>query len=418
MPIPEYHVFFEERKVGDLFEARGGSIDFQYDPEWITSGFEISHALPFREERYESEATIYFANLLPEGDVRAAVARKLGTALENDFSLLVALGGECAGALTIGKRPRRAESKYERVSLANLKSRFEHGETLLSSLQDIDGQIRFSLAGAQDKLAIFVKDNDIFIPRGNSPSTHILKPPSKRYPHVPDTECLTNWLARAMGLEVASTSIVFEGKWRACLIERYDRVTEKVGSKIRIHRLHQEDFCQALNFNHKVKYEKDGGPTFARSYKCVEDFSQHLPEDLERIVRWLIFNVVIGNCDGHAKNLSFLRTDDGDWKLSPHYDFIPTRIFPRVSKELAMSIGGSRDSGTIAGTHWKKLAGEIKFGSNLLLDLVREMAESAPDLYKSTASEFINLYGTSAVIQPIQKVIHEQSRRLLSEIKS
>jgi serine/threonine-protein kinase HipA len=36
--------------------------------------------------------------------------------------------------------------------------------------------VRLSLAGVQDKLAVYVKDEKIFIPLGNAPSTHILKP--------------------------------------------------------------------------------------------------------------------------------------------------------------------------------------------------------------------------------------------------
>ncbi|MEK7354806.1 MAG: HipA domain-containing protein, partial [Bdellovibrionota bacterium] len=309
--------------------------------------------------------------------------------------------------------PRKLESNYEKVNPTELEKRFERGETLLSSFQDDEEEIRFSLAGAQDKLAVYVKDRDLFLPQGNSPSTHILKPPSKRFPHVPEAECLMSNLARAMGLETSPASIVKLGNLNACLIERYDRVVRDG----RVHRLHQEDFCQALGVSHKAKYERDQGPTFGNAYECVETHSQRLPEDLERITKWLIFNVAIGNCDAHAKNLSLLRADDGEWTLSPHYDFVPTRVYPKVSKLLAMSIGGTRDSGTITATHWKKLAQDIKFGSNLLLKLVREIAESAPDHYATTAAEFKKLYGDSPILQPIEKVIHEQTRRLLSQLE-
>ena len=46
----------------------------------------------------ELAAHAFFVNLLPEGRVREAVARQLGLSATNDFGLLEAVGGECAGA--------------------------------------------------------------------------------------------------------------------------------------------------------------------------------------------------------------------------------------------------------------------------------------------------------------------------------
>jgi serine/threonine-protein kinase HipA len=40
----------------------------------------------------------------------------------------------------------------------------------------------------------------------------------------------------------------------------------------------------------------------------------------------MVFNVLIGNKDDHAKNFSFLYTDNS-WKLSPAYDLLPSEGF-------------------------------------------------------------------------------------------
>lgn len=43
----------------------------------------------------------FFSGLLPEAHMRTAIARQLGISEKNDFALLAAIGGECAGAVMI-----------------------------------------------------------------------------------------------------------------------------------------------------------------------------------------------------------------------------------------------------------------------------------------------------------------------------
>jgi len=47
----------------------------------------------------------------------------------------------------------------------------------------------------------------------------------------------------------------------------------------------------------------------------------HLPySQAEEMFRRMVFNVVSRNQDDHTKNISFLMTPDGKWRLSPAYD--------------------------------------------------------------------------------------------------
>lgn len=410
-------VYFEERKVGTLIERDTGLISFRYSEEWLNQGFAISHSLPFQEKTYDREAQNFFGNLLPEGDVRAEIAGRLGLSAENDFRLLVAIGGECAGALTIGHEPLALRSEFEPLDIEDVGKRIRRGEVILSSFQATEDEgalsdVRLSLAGAQDKLPVYVENNELYLTKGNSPTTHILKLPNDRFPHLAQNETLMNHFAKAMGLEVAPTKLMMVGGVAACLVERYDRVRANGVLK----RLHQEDFCQALNFSFRAKYESQGGPSFASCYSCLEQASAHLPEDLERLVRWQIFNVIIGNCDAHAKNVSLLRDESGEWMLSSHYDLVSTRVYPRLSKDLAMQVGGARDSGTVTGTHWEKFGRAIRFGVPLIRSMVMEFAESANEKFEQVLRVFESENGESAIGQPLQRVIHEQSRRLTSQL--
>jgi serine/threonine-protein kinase HipA len=46
----------------------------------------------------------------------------------------------------------------------------------------------------------------------------------------------------------------------------------------------------------------------------------------QRLFRWLVFNLLVGNDDCHLKNLSFI-VDAGSITLAPHYDMLATGVF-------------------------------------------------------------------------------------------
>lgn len=49
-------------------------------------------------------------------------------------------------------------------------------------------------------------------------------------------------------------------------------------------------------------------------------------EEVYKMYRLMVFNVLIGNKDDHAKNFSFI-LKDREWKLSPAYDILPNEGF-------------------------------------------------------------------------------------------
>lgn len=42
------------------------------------------------------------------------------------------------------------------------------------------------------------------------------------------------------------------------------------------------------------------------------------------MVRLMVFNIITGNRDDHAKNFSFLLDTEGMWKMAPAYDLTPS----------------------------------------------------------------------------------------------
>ena len=97
-------VWFGGDRVGALGRDDSDQFRFAYDPDWRR--FQISLTLPISSVEYVGGvAHAFFANLLPEGGARQAVCARLGISVDNDFALLRAIGGECAGALSIGGTP-------------------------------------------------------------------------------------------------------------------------------------------------------------------------------------------------------------------------------------------------------------------------------------------------------------------------
>ena len=265
------NVWSDQQLVGYLWRNSQGLIGFRYEQVWLAQGeFAISHTLPLQQEDFppeEGPAHRFFANLLPEGGVRDQIVRDLKIA-NTDFDLLRAIGGECAGALSIlqAEHQPSTEHEYHKVSdeeLANLVAR--RGQVYTWTANE---RPRLSLAGAQDKCPVLVKDDDYWLPKKESPSSHILKFELSDYRHLPAYEMFTTLLAEAIDLPVVGIQLRSIADTHYALIERYDRYQLENGQ---IARLHQEDFCQALGFGHERKYQEDGGPAFADCYRLIQE---------------------------------------------------------------------------------------------------------------------------------------------------
>lgn len=408
-------VYFDQRLVGGVTVDESGRFSFEYDETWIAlpDSFAISQSLPLEAGKHEEGAGhAFFANLLPDGHVRQLVARRLGLSESNDFALLDALGGECAGALVISRSPpepgQQTYRPIDEIEIAELASRGRaFAETSGTS------GIRLSLAGAQDKLPVKVEDGRLLLPEGASPSTHILKFANRDYKHLPENELFVTRLAGECELPTVSAELTKIGNARHLLVKRYDRVVDGSGN---ILRLHQEDLCQALGVPPGKKYEEEGGPRFDQCFAVVDAASIEPALDTRALIRWLAFNAIIGNADGHAKNLSLLRTSRGSIRLAPFYDLLSTAPYPRIASRLAMAIAGQSDPGQIKGKDWRALAKTIGVGA-IVEDTVRALAEELPERAGKVRVSMLEQYGRLPITEKILEAIRKRSRRSLQLLR-
>jgi len=406
------NVFFEDRPVGFVLEDERGLMLFEYSREWLDSpnAFPISRSLPPDGSQLPVERThAFFSNLLPEGLVRLAVSRKLGISEGNDFALLRAIGGECAGALWIGpgRPPATSPTRYRKIDATEL-ARLARASGVMAGMTGPG--VRLSLAGAQDKLPLLVRDGTYELPLDGAPSSHIMKFQSTAYRDLALNECVTAELARRCGLPVVSTTLVELDGTRACLVERYDRIA----TSDRLVRLHQEDFCQALGLPPTKKYEQDGGPSFRQCFALLEEASTEPLLDTELLLRWQMMNALLGNADGHAKNLSLLYGQDGSVRLAPFYDLVCTLAYPSLSGELALKIGGGSSLGRIGPRHFDQLSEDCGLGARWVRSVALALAEKLLEVIGSTATELAEVSDRGSAARSLLRVISKQAKRMRS----
>jgi serine/threonine-protein kinase HipA len=404
--------------VGRIWADDADRIAFAYSRDWLDDprAMPISWSMPLREQPMVGGAAhAFFANLLPEGVVREAVAARLGISRDNDIALLRAIGGECAGALSIvdldRSPPDPEEPRYEELQASRLRE--------LTALDRVvplligGTSTRLSLAGAQHKLPVAVLDGKLHLPLHGSPSTHILKLPHSELSHVPANEAFTSDLALRIGLDVVRVELLHATDPPSLLVERYDR--RRSDDPWPVVRVHQEDICQALGLLPTRKYEQEGGPSFASIIELVRAGVRAPLIDVRRLLEWQAFAIVAGNSDGHAKNLSLLHEAGGS-SLAPFYDLVSTRYYERLDRDLAAGVGGRRNPDEIGRAEWAALAEELGIGARLVKDLARGVAERCAGAVSACARDFRERYGDHPILQRLPRAIEARARRALRAI--
>ncbi len=405
-------VHLNGRRIGRLSREEG-RLGFRYARDWLEDprSHPLSLALPLRSTPFTDFATrTWFGNLLPEGDLLNAVARRLGRSTGDVFGLLADLGGECAGAVSLlppGMTPL-ATGSYERIGETKMIDLIA-GDPPLSLLAGEKG-VRLSLAGAQNKIPVYVDDCGIHVATGNLATTNILKPAIRAaipLPHTVENEAFCMQLAGRLGLKVPEAAVRSAEGRTFYLVERFDRRRGPQG----VERLHQEDFCQALGIEANLKYEESGGPSLAAIWRLLRAYSSAPAADGRQFLRWIGFNFLIGNADAHGKNIALLYGNDGSLRLAPFYDLLCTTIYPELDQRLALRIGGERRPERLRKRHWEIMAEELEIAPKAIFAELASLVRSAEKTAAVLAEAFTERYGCGESMNAILEVIRHRSAR-------
>jgi serine/threonine-protein kinase HipA len=411
-------VYFEQRLVGTIDVDKSGP-GFTYDPGWVAlrGAFPISITMPLKPDRIAPDIFLpWAANLLPESEHLRTLGQLLGMSRSDVIGLLSAIGGDTAGALSIGQRGRTATMQWRAIETpAELETLIE-GLPRKPFLVGEEG-VSMSLAGAQTKLAVAVDDaGRISIPMNGSPSTHILKPDVPRLCGSVYNEAFCLTLARRIKLPTPNVTTGRAGKRSYLLAERYDRSYQSG----RWRRLHQEDYCQALGRPPSAKYESNktgiGGPTLKEMFALTR---RHMPPtEILRLLDMVIFNVLACNTDAHTKNYSLMIRGNGI-SLAPLYDVMCGEVWEHVTKNLVQKIGGSNRGAEIEAKHWQGFARECGLNAKQVLERVCTLAKSV--IAEVGAAE-LDVAAMPAGVHPIlcqaRQAILERTHALLERLKA
>lgn len=332
-------VYLHGEFVGEIHRLTNGRIFFEIDESYRRDPNRFTLSQSFIQQDgngdviHNEPATTagqvphFFSNLLPEGALRAYIAKQADVSEHREFELLALLGSDLPGAVEVIQI--QGGARADEISQPDLND--TASETLY-----------FSLAGVQLKFsAINDRRRGLTIPAHGLGGDWILKLPSPHYARVPENEYAVMSMAARVGINVPElrlTPLAEVGglppevadlkESEALALKRFDRTENR--------RIHMEDFAQAMGQRPYDKYKPIVNYIdVARMIALV--CREH---DVMDFSRRLMFNAIVGNGDMHLKNWSFLYPDGRTPELSPAYDFLcTTKYIPH--DRMALKLGST-----------------------------------------------------------------------------
>lgn len=413
--------------------------ELRYTESWQVNedAFALSPALPLKAPpRGYPSASIrrFIENLLPEGRALDIVAASQGVAKTNVYGLIQALGAETTGAFRFlpqgedGTKPQ-PERTWREVTLQELDQRITERDQ--HPLVEWDGRVRMSVAGYQDKLLVYVDGRledgaRMILPDYPLASTHILKPQpaDERLRHMVVNEHYCMTLARKLGLPVADVTILRTPQ-PVLAVTRFDRIVHRrdQGGGIWVERRHIIDTCQACDLPVSYKYERNiGSVGDAANYRdgvsLPKLFEQlrHAPRkatDRLSMLRWVLYQFIIGNSDAHGKNFSFY-VEHAGLTATPWYDLVSVVQYPQFSHDFAMAFGDEFNLDNVKGYALADFAQRCGIGRRFLLSESQKLADGVRQHAQAVLEAQAYLEEEREFVQGIAGFVLEQAEKLLA----
>ncbi len=318
-----------------------GRIYFEYDPEFLRTGLELSpYKLPLKAGAVSAEPTPWgglfglFNDSLPDGWGLLLMDRHLrllgvDTRYLTPLDRLAYIGNRTMGALTYEPARDIGDGAFEiDISvMANSAIRIYEGHTsdMLPQIARAGG----SPAGARPKILVHLYEDRMISGEAESPEGFepwIIKFFAQRdHPDTGKLEYAYSLMAQAADIDMPETRLFHDNNGNAWFgIKRFDRLGPQ--------RIHMHTLGGLIDADFRLP---------SLDYTDVLRVTQMLTRnatDVARAFAVMVFNVLAYNRDDHSRNFSYLMDKSGGWRLAPAYDL--TR------------------SGGINGEHTTAIAGE------------------------------------------------------------
>lgn len=142
-------------------------------------------------------------------------------------------------------------------------------------------------------------------------------------------------MAKAAGIEMMECRLLEENGRAHFLTKRFDR---EAGRKI-----HMQSLCGIAHYD----FNMAGAYGYEQAFAVMRQLHLSKAEAIQQYRR-MVFNVLARNQDDHTKNIAFLMSPDGEWRLSPAFDVIYAHNpAGKWTNQHQMSINGKRDHFTL-----------------------------------------------------------------------
>ncbi|MDY0276861.1 MAG: HipA domain-containing protein [Acholeplasma sp.] len=330
MNIKTLNVYINSELVGNLEEHNGKKLMFKYLDDVKTP---ISLSMPISKDLYSNSIVRpFFENLLPEGDLLKVISTLYRVSENNPFSILSAIGEDCAGAIQITKNTYLDDSNPPKIvtedDFKSIMFKAANNQAFYTK------NMRLSLAGVQNKLTLLIAEDQYYLPTFRFPSTHIIKLKNTHFEDILLNEFFCTDLLNSLKVPTSKIALKTLDNDEYLLIERYDRIKSNGLFK----RIHQEDFCQILSIYPSKKYQNEGGPSLKNIASAINTHTTYPIVNILLLAKVVVFNYLVGNCDYHGKNIAILHREDKTIALTPFYDIVSTSVYQELSTDLAMKI--------------------------------------------------------------------------------
>jgi serine/threonine-protein kinase HipA len=204
----------------------------------------------------------------------------------------------------------------------------------------------------------------------------IFKPPSDRFPEMPENEHVTMRMGEALGIRVVPSSLIrlLSGEL-SYITKRVDRT--ETGEKI--HMIDMFQITEAFD-KYKSSMEKIG--------KALDSYSSNTLLDKTFFFDLALFSFLTGNNDMHLKNFSMIESPSG-WALSPAYDLLNIAIvFPEDTEELALTLVGKKKK--LKREHFEQLAEGLGLTSKQIKGAFNRMIKNKSKAFNWIDQSFLS----------------------------
>lgn len=310
--VSQVRVYFargEEKIFMGRIALKGRQIFFEYDPQFIKTGLELSpFKLPLKpgvmtcNDRLFAGLFGVFNDSLPDGWGRLLLDRHLMKHHINPGNLspldrLFYVGHSGMGALTY--EPEIENTKpiphedLDKIAKEILLFQENDDDRFIDDLLSLNG----SSAGARPKILVIHDQQDWIIKFCSSSDPK----------DMGNIEYAYHLMALDAHLDVPTAKLFSSQKSSGYFgVQRFDRADKK--------RFHMHTLSGLLHVDYRIP---------SLDYETIIKATLWLTKDArecEKQFRAAVFNILSHNRDDHAKNFSFLMSETGMWKVSPAYD--------------------------------------------------------------------------------------------------